>query len=605
METFKQGGKLVFPHLKPFQFCLRLSKVYWYYALPAFFVVILAETAGVSLSYVMKELVDALGSTEADPMYWAYVYAGLYALSEIGWRSSGYLGMHWITKTRALAANSLFSWLSGHSSNYFADRFAGSLANKVTHASNGVSDMMPKVLWNFFPTFLQLFLSIGFAYAAKPLLAGILGLWCILFLILNTLLVRKKAKLSEASADAYTKLKGQLVDIISNIRVVHQFARLEKEKKRAQSYINDHLHKSLRSWRYSEHLMLTNNVLQSILLTGILITAISLQRQNLLTVGEVVMIVNLTWGILESLFHIGSSLNGMMESYGNTKEGLDMILHPHEIVDAPSATHLQANGGAIEIQEMTFSYGGRRPVFEHFDLQIAPGQKVGLVGESGAGKSTLTQLLLRMYDVEAGSILIDGQDIAQVSQESLRKAISFVPQMSMLFHRSLKENIRYGNLEATDEEVEEAARYAGAHSFISDLPDGYETLVGERGVKLSGGQAQRINIARAMLKRKAPILVLDEATSALDSESELIVQQALDKLIQNRTVIAIAHRLSTLLAMDRILVLDKGKIVEDGTHMELLQQAGIYAKLWAHQAGGFLGGNKENTLQPNPVKREG
>ena len=602
METIQRGGKLVFPHIKPFQFCLRLSKVYWYYALPAFAVVILAETAGVSLSYVMKELVDALGNSEADPLYWAYVYAGLYAFSEIGWRSSGYLGMHWITKTRALAASSLFSWLSGHSSNYFADRFAGSLANKVTHASNGVSDMMPRILWNFFPTLLQLFLSIGFAYAAKPLLAGILGIWCVIFLILNTLLVRKKAKLSEASADAYTKLKGQLVDIISNIRVVHQFARVGKEKKRAQSYINDHLQKSLRSWRYSEHLMLTNNILQSVLLTGILITAVYLQRQALLTIGEVVMIVNLTWGILESLFHIGSSLNGMMESYGNTKEGLDMILHPHEIVDAPRAQELRPAEGDIEFKEMAFSYGGRRAVFEAFDLQIPGGQKVGLVGESGAGKSTLTQLLLRMYDVEEGHILIDGQDIGQVTQESLRKTISFVPQTSMLFHRSLIENIRYGSLEASDEEVKQAAQYAGAHSFISELPDGYDTLVGERGVKLSGGQAQRINIARAMLKRNAPILVLDEATSALDSESERIVQQALEKLIQNRTVIAIAHRLSTLLAMDRILVLDKGKIVEDGSHLELLHHGGIYAKLWAHQAGGFLSSDQKGKVQPNPVK---
>ena len=585
----------------PFSFVLRLSKVYWYYALPAFAVVILAETAGVSLSYVMKELVDALGSSEADPLYWAYVYAGLYAFSEIGWRSSGYLGMHWITKTRALAASSLFGWLSGHSSNYFADRFAGSLANKVTHASNGVSDMMPRILWNFFPTLLQLFLSIGFAYAAKPLLAGIMGIWCIIFLILNTLLVRKKAKLSEASADAYTKLKGQLVDIISNIRVVHQFARVGKEKKRAQSYINDHLQKSLRSWRYSEHLMLTNNVLQSVLLTGILITAVYLQRQALLTIGEVVMIVNLTWGILESLFHIGSSLNGMMESYGNTKEGLDMILHPHEIVDVPHAVQLTPAKGSIEFKEMAFSYGGRRPVFEQFDLQIPGGQKVGLVGESGAGKSTLTQLLLRMYDVEEGYIGVDGQDISQVTQDSLRKTISFVPQTSMLFHRSLLENIRYGNLEASDEEVREAAQYAGAHAFISDLPDGYDTLVGERGVKLSGGQAQRINIARAMLKRRAPILVLDEATSALDSESERIVQQALEKLIQNRTVIAIAHRLSTLLAMDRILVLDKGKIVEDGSHLELLHHGGIYAKLWAHQAGGFLSSDQKGKVHPNPV----
>ena len=602
MDASHKGGIAMFPNMTALQFVVRLSKRYWYYAVPALIAVILAETAGISLTYILKELIDSLADSTGDAMFWAGIYIGLYAFMEVGWRSSGYLGMHWITRTRSLASYSLFGWLSHHSSSYFADRFAGSLATKVTNASNGVSSVLPQVLWNLFPTLLQLFLSIGFAYVAKPLLAGLLAIWVALFLALNMILLKKKAKLSEASADSYTSMKGQLVDIITNIRAVHQFAFLGREKTRASRYIEDHQAKSLKSWRFSEGILLTNNLLQTILLAAMLITSIWLHGQGLLTIGEVVMVTDLTWGILESLLFIGNSLNGLMENYGEIKEGLDNIIHPHEIVNRPDAKALKTSEGKLSLEKIKFSYGGRRSVFEDFSVDISGGQKVGLVGESGAGKSTLTQLLLRMYDVEGGKITIDGQDIAGVKLDSLREAISFVPQSSMLFHRSLKENILYGNPEASEAEMIAAAKNAGAHDFIMDLEKGYDTLVGERGVKLSGGQAQRISIARAILKSAATILILDEATSSLDSESEHIVQQALEKLIQNRTVIAIAHRLSTLLAMDRILVLDKGKIVEDGTHVELLQKGGIYARLWAHQAGGFIGGSQEEQVQPNPNK---
>lgn len=602
MKPYDGKGIELFPNITAWQFVYRLSQRFWYVAMPALVVVIIAETAGVSLTYAMKELVDALADSTGAGMTWALVYVGLYAVSELGWRASGYLGMQWVTRTRALATFSLFSWLSEHSSNYFADRFAGSLANKVTHASNGVGDILPKMLWNFFPTFLQLGLSIGIAYFAKPILAGIMAIWCVLFLVLNAILVQKKAKLSEAAADSYTKLKGQLVDIITNIRAVHQFAHLGRERKRAAGFIEDHQQKALASWRYSEGILSANNALQLVLLAGVLLTSIWLNGQGMLTIGEVVMVTNLTWGILESLFFIGSSLNQLMESYGEVKEGLGIIIQEHEIADSPEAETLRAPKGEVQFQEVAFSYGGRREVFKDFNLTIPAGQKVGLVGESGAGKSTFTQLLLRMYDVEGGAITIDGQSSAEVSQESLRRAISYVPQSSMLFHRSLRENILYGNPEADQAAVIRAAQQAGAHSFISELPEGYETLVGERGVKLSGGQAQRISIARALLKVEAPILILDEATSALDSESEHIVQSALEELIKDRTVIAIAHRLSTLLAMDRIIVLDKGRIVEDGSHQELLVQGGIYAHLWSLQAGGFLNSNSQDRVQPNPVK---
>jgi len=597
MEPSPRKRIALFPNIGTWTFVYRLSKQCWYFALPALTMLMLAQAAGVSLSYILKELVDSLDTADGRVMFWAWVYLGLFAFSQIGWRSSGFLGMNWVTKTRALAASSLFGWLSKHSSNYFADRFAGSLATKVTNASNGVAHMLPRMLWNFFPTFLKLFMSIALAYVATPMLALIMILWSVLFLILNVIMVRKKAVFSEAHATAYTKLKGQLVDIITNIRAVHQFARLGRETDRAQQYIDEVKDRNLASWRYSEIVLIVSNLLQNILLIGIVLVSIWLHGQGQLTIGEVVMVINIAWGLLDSLLFIGNNLNGVMENYGEIKEGLNMIVHPHEITDEANAEILRGPAGQVTFENIKFTYNGRRAVFENFSLEIPAGQKVGLVGESGAGKSTFTQLLLRMYDVESGHIRIDGQSISAVTQDSLREAISYVPQSSMLFHRSLKENILYGNPHATDEEVIEAAKRAGAHRFIMDFEEGYSTLVGERGVKLSGGQAQRISIARAMLKVKAPILILDEATSSLDSESEHIVQGALNQLIQNRTVIAIAHRLSTLMAMDRIIVLDKGRIVEDGSHSELLALGGIYARLWSLQAGGFMGGEQPMLAQ--------
>lgn len=278
--------------------------------------------------------------------------------------------------------------------------------------------------------------------------------------------------------------------------------------------------------------------------------------------------------------------NHLVFVYGEIEEGLDEVLIPHEIVDQKNATTLITKGGKITWENVDFTYGAQH-VFEDFNLTIKPGQRVGLVGHSGAGKTTFVSLLLRQHEVTGGAILIDGQNIAAVTQDSLRNNIAVVPQEPMLFHRSIRENIAYGKPDATDEEIIAVAKKAEAHEFISALSEGYDTLVGERGVKLSGGQKQRIAIARAMLKN-APILILDEATSALDSESEVAIQKALHELMEGKTVIAIAHRLSTLREMDRIIVLDKGEIVEDGTHQELSRGNGIYARLWDHQAGGFL-----------------
>jgi ABC-type multidrug transport system fused ATPase/permease subunit len=307
---------------------------------------------------------------------------------------------------------------------------------------------------------------------------------------------------------------------------------------------------------------------------------------NEISTGDFVLVLALVSQITGSLLFIGRAVNATARTIGELREGLDELVIDHEIVDHTDAVALHPDGGLIEIHDVNFTYNTAR-VLEEFSLTIQAGQRVGLVGASGAGKSTLVSLLLRQHNIESGEILIDRQNIARVTQDSLRASIAVVPQEPALFHRTIRENIAYGKAGATDEEIIAVAKKAYAHDFIMELPQGYDTLVGERGVKLSGGQKQRIAIARAMLKN-APILLLDEATSALDSESEVAIQRALHQLMRGKTVIAIAHRLSTLREMDRIIVLEQGKIIEDGTHDTLREYGGTYARLWDHQAGGFL-----------------
>ena len=335
--------------------------------------------------------------------------------------------------------------------------------------------------------------------------------------------------------------------------------------------------------------MITNNVFIGIFIGGVVLWAFSLWSKEIITVGSLVMIIALTRGFMRDLTHIGQNVNNIMEIFGETKNGLNEIIQPHGITDKTGAKKLKVVEGIVVFDNITFAYEkDPRNVFKNLSFAVRGGEKVGIVGTSGAGKTTLMKLLLRQHDLIGGGVSIDGQDIRDVTQESLREGISIVPQEPMLFHRTIKENILYGKLDATEEEMIEVARKAQAHDFIELLPQKYDSLVGERGVKLSVGQRQRIAIARAFLKN-APILILDEATSALDSESEVAVQKALHALMEGKTVFVIAHRLSTLHDMNRILVFKDGQIVEDGTHRTLLKnKEGVYASFWSHQAGGFI-----------------
>jgi ATP-binding cassette subfamily B protein len=342
----------------------------------------------------------------------------------------------------------------------------------------------------------------------------------------------------------------------------------------------------INSWFNAETTMVINMTIVFIFSLAIMYILSLRWQAGLITAGDLILVLAIFSTISGSLIRLGRTFNHVAKAYGKMQEGLDELAVNHEIQDVQGATPLQVNGGRIDWKEVTFEFGSNA-VFDEFMLSIEPGQRVGLVGPSGAGKTTFVSLLLRQHEIHGGAIEIDGQNIAEVTQDSLRANIAVVPQEPLLFHRTIKENIMYGNPEATQEEIEEVAKKAQAHEFIMKLELGYDTMVGERGIKLSGGQKQRVAIARAMLK-DAPILVLDEATSALDSESEVKIQKALHILMEGKTVIAVAHRLSTLREMDRILVLETGKIMEDGTHDELAQSGGTYQRLWEHQAGGFL-----------------
>lgn len=554
--------------------------------------VTLAQISTTSVPYIVSKIIDTAtrASEGVIPLnavwYWIIAYALANVFLFFFWRMSGFLGANWVTRMNATAYKSLFSYLTEHSHAYFSNRFAGSLSSKVSHASEGVQSLSEAFLWNYYATILSLSLTVGYIWSTS-ITSGLVFIALLAFLIpINIFLAKRRhPHVVQYSAQA-TKARGFAVDAISNMSAVRQFDRMEHEKERFAEQINTMRLLNIKQWNLNEWILALNNVIILSFELVILYIVTHLWMQGGMSLGELVMVVTLMVSVQGSLVFIGSSMNGFIRRYGEIQEGLDDILTGYDVLDSEDATELVFKGAEVVWKDVSFDYDGNE-VFKDFNLTIQRGERIGLVGGSGAGKTTFVSLLLRQHDVQKGSICIDGKDIAHVTQSSLRKGISVVPQEPLLFHRSIRENIAYGKLDATDDEIIAVAKKAHAHEFISTLKDGYETLVGERGVKLSGGQKQRVAIARAMIKN-APLLILDEATSALDSESEVAIQEALHELMEGKTVIAIAHRLSTLREMDRIIVLDTGKIVEDGTHDELVKRGGLYARLWEHQAGGFL-----------------
>ncbi len=550
--------------------------------------VIIASAGSTAVGYLFKLIVDAVTTNAVETaVFLAVLYPFILFAIQLLYRLSGYAIAHFTTAVAKTATDTLSEHLVYQPQSYFSDRFAGAVANKVKNVTGALDQIIPDIIWSQLDTLVSFVvafvllctvdLKVGFCF---------LSLVCVLALI-NKHIAPRKAKISKLNAEAGSKLQGSMVDVISNSSAVRHYVQYKNEQAGLALLSAEKQRLGLSNWLFTEKVLLINVCAIFVFVLLMFYFLVDLWSRNIVTSGDFILVATLVSHLSGTMLFIGRAVNATARSLGELREGLDEILVPYNIVDNNNAKPLRVTMGRIVLDRVRFSYDDKVSIFSDLSLSIEAHEKVGVVGTSGAGKTTLVSLLLREHDVAAGSICIDGQNITAVTQESLRRSIAVVPQDPSLFHRSIYENIAYGNRYATEERVVEAARLAHAADFIEALPDGYRTMVGERGVKLSGGQKQRIAMARAIIK-DAPILILDEATSALDSESEKYIQEALRKLMEGRTVLAIAHRLSTLKEMDRIIVLHQGVVVESGTHEALITRGGIYARLWSHQANGFI-----------------
>ena len=546
-----------------------------------------AVLCSVAIQYGMKNLVDVVSGRPAfvgGGVWGAFaLLCGLIAGDNLLWRVAGFVMAHVFVAVSGDVRRDLFAHLSGHSQEYFSARQPGALASRITATANAVFTAETMGAWNVIPPCIAVVFAIVLIATVNPLMALVLvvlsaGLASVVFRI-----ARAGAPLNRRFASAAAAVDGDLVDVLGNFGMVRAFGTIGREQRRFGGVVGREMRARRRSLLYLEKLRLLHAALTALLAAGLVAWGILMWQRGEATPGDLVLITALGFTILHSSRDLAVALVDLIQHLARLEEAISVLLTPHELPDHPEARALVPGPGELRFEQVRFSYPGRPAVLWPFDLVIPPGQRVGLVGASGAGKSTVMALLQRFYDVQGGRVTIDGQDISRVTQDSLRAVMAIVPQDISLFHRSVLENLRYARPDATTGEVMRAAEMARCREFIEALPEGFATMVGERGTKLSGGQRQRLAIARAMLK-DAPILLLDEATSALDSESERAVQAALEELMRGRTVIAIAHRLSTLQRFDRIVVMDGGKIIDDGAPAELAGRAGPYRELLARQS---------------------
>src|SRR5438093_1489943 len=542
--------------------------------------VLAAVGCAVTTQYGVKFLVDSL--VEHGPAQQAWlaflVLITLITGDNLLWRLASWIASYTFPSVTCDLRRDLFRHLTGHAPSYFMDRMPGMLTSRITATSNAVYMVENMFIWNVLPPCVGTFGAIALVLTVSGPMAALLVVVAAVVVVTMFRLAAAGKPLHHDFADKAAAVDGEMIDVVGNMPVVRAFGGIVREHRRFDATLDRELGARQRSLRYLERLRLLHAVVTVILTIALLAWAIVLWQRGAATTGEVVLVCTLGLSVLHATRDLAVALVDVTQHMARLSEALATLLIPHELRDHPEAEPLVRRGASVVFDDVSFHYPDGHKIFTNFNLDIEPGQRVGLIGRSGSGKSTLFALVQRFYDVQGGRILIDGQDVARVTQQSVRDAISVVPQDISLFHRSVMENIRYGRPDATDAEVMQASMAAKCDQFIAALPYGFETIVGERGVKLSGGQRQRIAIARAFLK-DAPILLLDEATSALDIESEEAIREALIRLVRGRTVIAIAHRLSTLRSSDRIVVLREGRIEQDGSPDKLIRSEGPYRDL--------------------------
>jgi ATP-binding cassette subfamily B protein len=492
-------------------------------------------------------------------------------------------------RQRQEVTREVYAYLQHHSHRFFSNNFAGALAHRISEMSQGVNMTLWSLVFDFWPVVITFSVAIAVLLHANLRLGALVGVWAVAFIGISFWLAMKSRPFSVKAAAARSETTGKVVDSVSNLTSVKLFARLGFERLFLDQYLTQEMRAVRASLFYSERIRRFQFLAAAVLKVAVVWFSLRLWGQGKIGVGDFVMATSMSLLLITEARNLSRRFLEFFEYIGNISNGVHTLIRSHELVDAPDARPVKITSGGIEFRNVGFAYTPGRKIFDGLSVSIPAGQRVGLVGVSGSGKSTFVSLILRMHDPQTGKILIDGEDLRAFTQDSLHSQLSLIPQDPSLFHRSLMENIRYGRLEASDAEIREAARRAHAHDFIAEIPEQYESQVGERGVKLSGGQRQRIAIARVILK-DAPVLILDEATSSLDSITEKTIQDSLNEVMKGKTVIVVAHRLSTIAHLDRVLVFEAGRIVEDGRPAELIGRRGAYYRLWRRQVDGFLDG---------------
>lgn len=544
--------------------------------------------------YFIKLLVDGIGHLDPHKDNAFYHLApillslgSIWFAMEVALRLQGYIMRAVFPRFRANIRESVFDYVRGHSHEYFTANLGGAIADKISELPKSCEQIMQSLIFQMFPILAAFFMSLALIGQVSIFFSSMMLGWFFLHIGTTFVFLNKIMKTAQDHSEIVSEMTGQIVDCLSNIMNVRLFARRLYEGQYFKHFQNEEIKKSKKAANVIQVVQIIQGALSFLLMILVIYTLIYGWSQTWVTLGDFSLIIMTAFTMMGLIWFVDSQISLLFREMGVIKASLSLISEVQAVKDIEGAPSIKVTKGEIRFDKVTFNYKRNSNLFEDETLTIEAGQKVGLVGFSGSGKTTFANLILRFYDVASGRIIIDNQDIARVTQDSLREQIAMIPQEPGLFHRTMMENIRYGRLDATDEEVIEAAKRAHCHEFIERLDQGYQTLVGERGGKLSGGQRQRIAVARAILKN-APILILDEATSALDSVTEKLIQESLKDLMKNSTTLIIAHRLSTLSDMDRVLVFNKGHIVEDGSVQELIQSKGYFARMWQMQNHGFL-----------------